>query len=122
MTRILLAQFTICMSAAVVGCATSPVSDPQKTKETMSTAGGSPEPKAELEWPEDSLFRRPKTDKDIDFIGLDQAAAEALAEKRGMVHRVVSLDGKGITHYLNYCPGRINFYIEKRKVVKTTRG
>ena len=64
---------------------------------------------------------RSETGKDSDFIGLNEKEAEALAEKRGVAHRVVSVNGKTRPHWMDYRADRINFWLEKRKVVKTTR-
>ena len=96
---------------------------PHETQGTEPKAGRSPESTAELVKAKDSQAdQRTKTGRDSDFIGLNQSAAEALAEKRGLRHCVASVEGKSQMGFMDNRPSRINFWLEKRKVVKTTRG
>lgn len=60
--------------------------------------------------------------KDSDFVGLTVEAGEALAKERGLANRVVSVDGEVRPVTMDYREDRINFTIEKGKIVKATRG
>ncbi|MEM1441358.1 MAG: hypothetical protein AAGF67_03385 [Verrucomicrobiota bacterium] len=60
--------------------------------------------------------------KDEDMVGLSQEAAEALAKERGLKSRVVSVDGDVRPVTMDYLQDRVNFTIEKGKVVKVNRG
>ncbi|MDF1851870.1 MAG: hypothetical protein P1U85_13610 [Verrucomicrobiales bacterium] len=60
--------------------------------------------------------------KDNDFLGLSLEEAEALAEKRGMPHRVISVDGEARPASADYRPDRVSFEIEDGKVTKVDRG
>ncbi len=62
------------------------------------------------------------TGTDIDFIGLTLKDGEALAKSRKLPSRVIEVDGKARFVTLDYNPGRINFTVEKGKIVKTKRG
>lgn len=123
MKRLLLALFSISMIAMIWGCTTAPVLGPQESNRTVSNAAISPESREISAETSDSQVDQPAgTDQDSDFIGLNLKAAEALAGNRGVAHRVISVNGKGQLHTMDYRPNRINFWLEKRKVVKATRG
>lgn len=60
--------------------------------------------------------------KDSDFVGLTVEAGESLAKERDLANRVVSVDGEVRPVTMDYREDRINFTIEKGKIVKATRG
>ena len=64
---------------------------------------------------------KPKA-KDSDFIGLKEKDAAALAKKRKLKSRVVSIDGESQLVTADYRGDRVNFSLEKGIVVKVDRG
>jgi hypothetical protein len=56
------------------------------------------------------------------FTGLLLEAAESLAKERGLVPRVVSVDGQPRPATKDYRPDRVNFEVEQGRVVRTSRG
>ena len=63
-----------------------------------------------------------QAESDADFIGLEQAAAEALAKKRGLHFRVGSIDGQPLPGTMDYREDRVTVSIENGKVVSVVRG
>lgn len=61
-------------------------------------------------------------EKDADFVGLLEKDGAALAEKRGLRHRVVSVDGQLRPTTRDYRKDRVNFELEVGKIVKVSRG
>lgn len=61
-------------------------------------------------------------EKDADFVGLPEKDGAALAEKRGLRHRVVSVDGQLRPTTRDYRKDRVNFELEGGKIVKVSRG
>ena len=60
--------------------------------------------------------------KDSDFVGLSLEAAEALAKKRGLSHRIVARDGQHFPATMDYRPDRLSFSIVNNRITKVTRG
>lgn len=56
------------------------------------------------------------------YLGLPLKEAEALADKEGHPHRVLSIDGKSNPVTADFIPDRLNFEVEDGKVVKVTTG
>lgn len=59
---------------------------------------------------------------DRDFVGLTEAEGEALAKERKLAYRVVMVDGEHRPATRDYRPDRVNFELEKGRIVRTTRG
>lgn len=59
---------------------------------------------------------------DSDFVGLTEAEGEALAKERKLAHRVVMVDGEHRPATRDYRPDRVNFELEKGRIVRTSRG
>ncbi|MEX2579844.1 MAG: hypothetical protein WD342_12370 [Verrucomicrobiales bacterium] len=66
---------------------------------------------------------KPASDpRDSDFIGLPLSQGEALAERRGLRHRIIKEDGEDRPHTKDYRPDRVNFEIQHLKIVDVSRG
>lgn len=63
-----------------------------------------------------------QVEREEDFIGLSLSEAEKLARKRGLPHRVTMLDGEPRMATRDYLPNRVNFAVEKGRVVGVSRG
>jgi hypothetical protein len=61
-------------------------------------------------------------ENDADFIGLSEEKGAALADGRGLKHRVVSVDGQLRPTTRDYRRDRVNFELEGGKIVKVSRG
>ena len=59
---------------------------------------------------------------DNDFVGLSLSDAEKVAVKRDLKYRVTMLDGKPQPATRDYRLDRVNFAVEKGKVVGVSRG
>lgn len=59
---------------------------------------------------------------DRSFLGLELAEAEALARRRGIVSRVVSVEGRPRPTTRDYRRDRVNFEIGQGRVARTWRG
>jgi CHAP domain len=66
-----------------------------------------------------SVFDEPT---DTDFIGLDLAAAHALASKQKLESRVIAQDGKVISISARFRHQRVNFVLRTGKVIRALRG
>jgi len=66
----------------------------------------------------DGVLVLPKNTWAEDFEGLTKEEAIALAKKRGQKWRIVEEDGKSFALTADYLSTRMNFTIEKGKVVK----
>lgn len=84
-------------------------------KETLAGGGPAPEAPPVIEKGENAA-------SDEAFIGRTANAAAALAKEQGLLSRVVSVDGQLRPTTKDYRPNRVNFEIEKGKVVKVSRG
>ncbi len=62
------------------------------------------------------------TESDNDFVGLTEQAGVALAGKRTLRFRIVSVDGQMRPATRDFRPDRINAELEKGIIVKVTRG
>lgn len=56
------------------------------------------------------------------FVGLSLEEAQILAEKKGLKHRVISVDGEPRPVTADFLPDRVNFEVEKGKVTKVNQG
>ena len=72
--------------------------------------------------PEPVVEKGAAQEKDADFVGLPEKEGAALAEKRGLRHRVVSVDGQLRPTTRDYRKDRVNFELEGGKIVKVSRG
>ena len=61
-------------------------------------------------------------DSDQSFIGLTEVAGVALAERRALKHRTVSIDGRALPATRDYRQDRVNFEIEQGLIVRVSRG
>lgn len=61
-------------------------------------------------------------ERDEDMIGLSLSKAEKLAVKRGLLYRVMMLDGKHQPATRDLRRNRVNFAVVKGKVVGVSRG
>lgn len=86
-----------------------------REKETLAGGGPTPEAPPVIEKGENAA-------SDEAFIGRTAEAAAALAKEQGLLSRVVSVDGQLRPTTKDYRPERVNFEIEKGKVVKVSRG
>jgi len=71
--------------------------------------------------PEPVVEKGAAQEKDADFVGLAEKDGAALAEKRGLRHRVVSVDGQLRPTTRDYRKDRVNFELEGGKIVKVSR-
>jgi hypothetical protein len=62
------------------------------------------------------------SESDRDFLGLSEAAGASLAERRGLRHRVVSVDGEMRPATRDYRIDRVSFDLEGGRIVKVSRG
>ncbi len=60
--------------------------------------------------------------RDKDFIGLSMGQASSLAGSRGLKVRVVVKDGEHFPVTMDYRTDRVNFHIQRDRVIKATRG
>ena len=60
--------------------------------------------------------------QDIEFLGLEKTAAAALAEERKLQWRVIGNDGVVRPVPMKLRDDRVNFVVEKGKVVRVRRG
>jgi len=59
---------------------------------------------------------------DADFVGLGENEGAALAKKRSLISRVVSVDGQPRPATRDYRSERVNFELEQGRIVKVSRG
>lgn len=90
---------------------------PTACREKETLAGGGPAPEAPP-----VIEKGENAPSDEAFIGRTADAASALAKEQGLLSRVVSVDGQLRPTTKDYRPNRVNFEIEKGKVVKVSRG
>lgn len=74
------------------------------------------------EMPADPDADREEVEKEEGFIGLSLRDAEKLAVKRGLPHRVTMLDRQPQMATRDYLPNRVNFAVEKGRVIGVSRG
>jgi hypothetical protein len=72
--------------------------------------------------PEPLVEKGAAQEKDADFVGLPEKEGAALAEERGLKHRIVSVDGQLRPTTRDYRTDRVNFELEGGKIVKISRG
>lgn len=90
---------------------------PTACREKEILAGGSPAPEAPP-----VIEKGENAASDEAFIGRTADAAAALAKEQGLLSRVVSVDGQLRPTTKDLRPNRVNFEIEKGRVVKVSRG
>jgi hypothetical protein len=90
---------------------------PSACREKEALAGGAPTPEAPP-----VIEKGENAPSDEAFIGRTAEAAAALAKEQGLLSRIVSVDGQLRPTTKDYRPNRVNFEIEKGKVVKVSRG
>lgn len=56
------------------------------------------------------------------FIGLTEAEGAALAKRRKLISRVISVDGEPRPATMDYRVDRVNFEIEQGRIARTSRG
>ncbi|MEX1048343.1 MAG: hypothetical protein WED15_02360 [Akkermansiaceae bacterium] len=56
------------------------------------------------------------------LIGLPLGAAQAEAERAKLPHRVIERDGQALPRTMDYRPERLNFNVERGRVINVTRG
>lgn len=56
------------------------------------------------------------------YIGLDEKAAEELADKANLAWQIIEVDGQPKPATRDYRPERLNFAIKDGKVIRVTRG
>lgn len=103
----------------------APAEDPAQPEPPAPAAPEEPEaPTAEeTVTPDPTLEPEPeKAPADNDFIGLTKEEAKVLAEKWKIACRVVMEDGESFPVTLDFREDRLNFSVEKGKIVKVTRG
>ena len=105
-----LAPFALlwCASLAVLLCA---------CREKEALVGGAPAPEAPP-----LIEKGENAASDEAFIGRTAEAAAALAKEQGLLSRVVSVDGQRQPTTRDYRLNRVNFEIERGKVVRVSRG
>jgi hypothetical protein len=87
-------------------------------RDELKPGSAAPEPGA----PEPVVEKGIAQEKDADFVGLPEKEGAALAEKRGLKQRVVSVDGQLRPTTRDYRKDRVNFELEGGKIVKVSRG
>jgi CubicO group peptidase (beta-lactamase class C family) len=63
-----------------------------------------------------------KEEKDSDFIGMLVEDGDALAKKRGLISRIIEIDGETRWVTTDYREDRVNFTISDSTIIKVTRG
>lgn len=64
----------------------------------------------------------PDPKKPESYLGLDEKAAGAMADKAGVKWRVVEVDGQSRPVTMDHRPDRMNFAIKDGKVIRVTQG
>ena len=86
-------------------------------REKEALVGGAPAPEAPP-----LIEKGENAASDEAFIGRTAEAAAARAKEQGLLSRVVSVDGQLRPKTKDYRPNRVNFEIERGKVVRVSRG
>jgi hypothetical protein len=88
--------------------------DQSGTEAEAETEAEAAEPKADNPGPAGK--------QDQEFIGLTTDEAEALAKKQGRKWRIVAVDGTHFPVTMDFLVDRLNFTVEKGKIVAVSRG
>jgi hypothetical protein len=64
----------------------------------------------------------PDPKKPESYLGLDEKAAGAMADKTGVKWRIIEVDGESRPVTLDHRPDRMNFAIKDGKVIRVTQG
>jgi hypothetical protein len=64
----------------------------------------------------------PDPKKPESYLGLDEKAAGAMADKAGVKWRIIEVDGESRPVTLDHRPDRMNFAIKDGKVIRVTQG
>jgi hypothetical protein len=99
-----------CLAAALSVSACKPESDP------------APKPETPAPPPSGSAAATQDPKKPESYIGLDEKAAGAMADKAGVKWRVIEVDGESRPVTMDHRPDRLNFAIKGGKVIRVTQG
>ena len=99
-----------CLVAAVSLSACKPESNP------------APKPESPVPPPAESAAASPDPKKPESYIGLNEKAAGAMADKADVKWRIIEVDGKPRPATMDYRQDRLNFAIKDGKVIRVTQG
>ena len=99
-----------CLAAALSVAACKPESKPDLD------ASAAPPAKAPAPAP------APDPKKPESYLGLDEKAAGAMADKAGVKWRIIEVDGESRPVTMDHRPDRMNFAIKDGKVIRVTQG
>ncbi|MEK7954101.1 hypothetical protein [Luteolibacter soli] len=99
-----------CLAAVISLAACKPESNPAPEPETPAPpAAGATAPASDPKKPES-------------YMGLDEKAAGAMADKAGVKWRVIEVDGESRPVTMDHRPDRLNFALKGGKVIRVTQG
>jgi len=101
-----------CLAVALSIAACKPESKPDAKPKTPVP----PPPAA------DAPAATPDPKNPANYIGLDEKAAGAMADKAGVKWRVIEVDGESRPVTMDHRPDRLNFAIKDGKVIRVTLG
>lgn len=101
-----------CLAAALSIAACKPESKPDAKPETPAPP---PPAGAAAAMPADP--KKPES-----YLGLDEKAAGAMADKAGVKWRIIEVDGESRPVTMDHRPDRLNFAIKDGKVIRVTQG
>ncbi|MDF1861974.1 MAG: hypothetical protein P1U87_17280 [Verrucomicrobiales bacterium] len=101
---------------------TAPAKSDPAPEKPVTVKPATEKPKGQKPTPEKSMKNASDPESDQTFIGLPLKEAEEKAEKSGLRHRVVLVDGQPRPATRDYRPDRVNFEVENGKIVKVSRG
>jgi len=81
-----------------------------------------PKPESPVPPPAESASATPDSKKPESYVGLDEKAAGAMADKAGVKWRVIEVDGESRPVTMDHRPDRLNFAIKDGKVIRVTQG
>jgi hypothetical protein len=108
--NVLLASLVVVLSIA----ACKPESNPGAKPETPAPAPATPPAAAP------PAVADPKNP--ASYVGLEEKAAGAMADKAGVTWRIVEVDGESRPVTMDHRPDRLNFAIKDGKVIRVTQG
>ena len=101
-----------CLAAALSVAACKPEANPGAKPETPPPAA----PAAE------APPATPDPKNPASYVGLDEKAAGAMADKAGVKWRIIEVDGESRPVTMDHRPDRLNFAIKDGKVIRVTQG
>jgi hypothetical protein len=101
-----------CLAAALSIAACKPESKPEAKSEPAVPAPP----------PTEAAATTPDPKKPDSYVGLDEKAAAAMADKAGVKWRVIEVDGESRPVTMDHRPDRLNFAIKDGKVIRVTLG